>query len=599
MSVYDEYKKEEQRYIRSLRVIAVLAIFANLCMLAMPAFMFQLYSRVLQANSVETLVALLAICLVILVAYGFVDSAKQNMLARSAIQFESRVAGRLLAGELARQQDSNGESVKDLASLRMALMSPGFGALFDLPMLPLFLGIVYYIHPILGLVVTLGAIGLFGLAVWGNRVTIPFNQKTNESMAKAYRSMDMHMRSQEIIRAQGSYVESVNHWGKFQGQYLAAYMESSDMTSRFSSASKASRQILQIVMMAVGAFLVLDGDADIGVIFGTALVGARALQPVEQIVGGWRFITQGYDSLKRLRERMAELQLPEDRTPLPRPKGEIVISRLAYVPGQGMEPILRNVNCRIAAGDSVAIIGGSGSGKSTLARLIVGYLEPSVGHVKLDGTNLSAWDPVTKGLYVGYLPQNQQLFEASVLENIARMRRNDPPEMAIEAARRAEVHDILARLPKGYDTVLSRGGGFWPSGGQAQMIALARALYADPQVVVFDEPETGLDSQGEAAFYRVLQNLKAAGKTVIVVTHRPSALRFVDKVMFMKGGQIEDFGPRDEVMQRNGITTIADQRKAQQAKTQQTKAQQAKPAQAAAAGGAKAAAPVQKVEKAN
>ncbi|WP_417451975.1 type I secretion system permease/ATPase [Kordiimonas sp.] len=576
MSVYDEFKAERRTYLKSIRMVGVLAIFGNLSMLALPAFMFQVYTRVLQAQSMETLVALMLICLVILVAYGFLESAKNNMLSRAAVRLESRIAGPLLAGELAQQKDANGESLKDLSFLRATLSSPAYSALYDLPIMPFFLFILYFIHPLIGLVVTVGALLLLVLAIWGNRVTNPFNQETSENMVKAYRRLDSHMRSQEIIRAQGSYIESVNDWGQHQGKHLDSHMKSFDMTARFGAASKSARQILQILITAVGAALVLDGDADFGVIFGAAIIGARALQPMEQIVGGWRQLIMGKECYERLCRRMEELHLPEDRTLLPRPRGEVTITRLAYMPSPKAEPILRNINCIIRPGDCVAVIGGSGSGKSTLARLMVGYLEPTTGQVKLDGTPLNVWDPVAKGLFIGYLPQQQQLFESTVAENIARLRRDDPPHMVIEAAKRAGVHEILQALPQGYDTLLSRSG-FWPSGGQAQMIALARAMYADPQVVIFDEPETGLDSQSEGIFHKVMEALREEGKTVIVITHRPSALRHVNKVMFMRGGQIQDFGPRDEVLKKNGITTVAGQRGAKAKPPAQQKTNPAEP----------------------
>lgn len=561
MSVYDEIKAEERQFVKSMRVIWLLALFGNLAVLAMPAFMFQVYTRVLQSQSVETLIALMLICGVVLVAYGFLDAAKTNLQARAAVRFESQVAGPLLAAELAQQKDANGESIKDLAFIRQVLASPAFGAIFDLPLMPIFLFILYVIHPLIGIVVTVGAVILFMMTMWGNRISAPFNEATSDAMIKAYRRLDMHMRSQEVIRAQGCYVESVNDWGQHQGRHLTNYLDSTGVTAKFGSASKAGRQILQIIIVGVGAALVLGGDADMGVIFGAAIIGGRTLMPMEQILGGWRQLTGGYEARNRLLERAKELKLPEDRMLLPRPKGDITISRLAYVPSPGAEPILRNINCHIRAGDCVAVIGGSGSGKSTLARLLVGYLEPTTGTVKLDGTSLAAWDPVAKGLYVGYLPQQQQLFEVSVAENIARMRVEDPPEMVIEAARRAGVHEILQSLPKGYDSKLSRSG-YWPSGGQAQMISLARALYGDPQVVVFDEPETGLDSQSEQLFHKLVAGLREEGKTVIIVTHRPSALKYVNKVMFMRGGQIQDFGPRDEVLQKNGITSVGAKRAA-------------------------------------
>jgi len=552
MSLIDDYKEEEIKLKKSFRPVMGYSLLATLCMLAMPIFMFQVYDSILKSRSMESLLAMLLFAVVVLICYGIFDSVRSRVLTREAVKLETRVGGLLLAGELSRQSDPNVQCLRDLTTLRQLVSSPAMTALFDLPMLPLFVGVLFYIHTVLGVVVLIGAVIIGGVGLWGERATAHENSEHMKAAVKAVKTLEMHMNSQELIRAQGLYRESVLDWGSAHGEQLERYISSSSKAAKFSSASKAVRQIVQVLLIATGALLVLMEQASGAVIFASAMIGGRALMPVEQIVGSWRALKQGYETRLRLMDRLKDMSLPVDRTKLPRPKGNIGLERVAYVPQPGMAPIIRGISGNIIAGESIAIIGPSGAGKSTLARLIVGYLLPNAGAITLDGQDLKVWDPTARGLHMGYMPQNVTFFDATVRENIARLRRSDPEEWAITAAKRAGVHDVIMRLPQGYDTMIERGQ-YMPSGGQAQLIALARAFYGNPVVLVLDEPNSALDQEGERIFHKAITGARKAKITTIIVTQRPSVLQYVDKVMLLQGGLVKEFGPKEEVLKGGNV----------------------------------------------
>lgn len=572
MSLLDDYKIEEQKLFKAMKSVGVYSLISGMCMLGMPLFMFQVYDNVLISRSLPTLAGLFIFALIILIVYGVFDHVRQILAAKAALRFEANMAGLIMAGELSRPSDGTAQTVRDLGAMRQVLASPPLYALFDLALTPVFLFLIFLLHPVLGLVVTAGAVILFGIGVYADRATSGLNQEHSEAMIASHRALEMHMSAQEYIRGQGMYREAVQNWGQHHGTQLERFTSSFSVTSKFASTSKSMRQIVQILMIGSGALLVLADLATAGVIFGTAIIGGRALAPVEQVVGGWRALKGGWETRKRLMARLADLSLPENRTKLPRPKGAIGIERVAYAPGPGVPPIIRGIAVKIDAGDVVAIIGPSGAGKSTLAKLLVGYLVPNAGKITLDGQNLHAWDPVARGIHVGYMPQQVSFFDgATVRENIARLRTDDPEEWALEAAKTAGVHDIILNMPQGYDTVIKRGQ-FMPSGGQSQLLALARAFYGNPAVLVLDEPNAALDSNGEQLFHRSLQTAKAKSITTLVVSQRPSVLQFVDKVMLMTDGVVKDYGPKEKVMGSGAVKAVAGGKKDGQG-------QNAKPAQ--------------------
>jgi PrtD family type I secretion system ABC transporter len=576
MSLLENYKVEEAALKKAMRKVAGYSTLASLCLLVVPIYLFMIYDKVLFSQSIPTLLALSAIAVVVLIAYGVFDTTRLYLLAKAGVEFENKIAGPLVAGELSRQNDANRQSVNDLTTIRQVLATPSFAAIFDVPVMPIYFLIVFSINFTLGFVVLIGAALLFSLTVIAEKMNGPLTSDAAQAGRESSRSLEMHFSQQEMVRAQGLYREAINDWGQHQSKHLSKYLFSFMRQSAFSATSKSTRQLLQIALIGFGAFFVLDPDTALnpGVIFATSVVGSRALAPIEAIVGGWRNLKQAFEASKRLKGRLSEIELPQKRTPLPAPKGIIGLDRVIYVPRPGMPPILKGINGNIAAGDSVAIIGPSGAGKSTLARVLVGYLEPSAGSINLDGQSLKAWDPIARGLHMGYMPQQVNFFEASVGENIARLRRQDPPELAVQAAQLVGVHDMILKFPQGYDTPISKGG-FWPSGGQAQLIGLARAFYGNPSVIVLDEPNAALDQMGEQIFHRSLAVARQRKMTTIVVTQRPSVLQFVDKVMILKDGQVDAFGPKDEIMKSNRVKAVNASQQAQTKTAQNTAANSA------------------------
>lgn len=552
MSLLDEFKEGERQFKMSLKSVGLYAFVASTCMLAMPVFMMQVYGKVLISRSMETLIAFAFVALVILIAFGFYDSLKLKLLGRAATKFEAKLAGPVMVAEMSRQTDMRMQTLQEVSGLRQLVSSTGFAAIFDLPTMPLFLLLVFLIHPVLGLVVLIGAAVLVFMALRADRKVEPFAHANLEARNETQKTLHMFMASQETIKAQGMYNEVVHHWGKKNARQMDTMVASTELISGYTAASKAARQILQISIIGFGAVLVLSDMATPGVIFAASIIGGRALQPIELIVGNWRNLKQGMEAYRDLTRRLAELSVPEETTPLPKPKGNLALDRVAYVPKPGAQPIIKGITGKIHAGESVAIIGPSGAGKSTLARMFASAIEPSVGRIALDGQDLKAWDPRARGLHVGYMPQQVTFFDGTIRENIARLRTDDDPELAVRAAQLAGVHELILAMPQGYDTFIQPLGGFKPSGGQGQLIALARAFYGDPSVLILDEPNAALDQKGEAIFHRALGTAKKLGMTVVLVTQRPSALAYTDKVMVLEAGVVKQYDERDKVVGKGG-----------------------------------------------
>lgn len=547
MNLVKTYEAEKRATWRAMLGVAVISIISSFCLLALPLYLFQVYDRVLSSRSIETLVAVTIISCVVLVFYGILDTLRQVLLARIGIRFEARVSGLFLAGELAMPRGASASSIYQLAEIRKLISSPVFPNLFDLPVMFLFLVLVFFIHPLLGAIVFVGMVLLLSIAAFGEVLTGTNVKATEDAAGGARKVFESHLRQHEMIRALGLYPQTVAHWGRAQAKHLTELLGLLGRTSALSSTSRTVRQLLQIAMIGGGALLVLSDHVTPGIIFATSIVASRALAPVEAIVGGWRQIKQGSLALKKLDARVKAFALPDRHTPLPRPRQRLIADRVIYVPGPGRPPLLKGITGAIEAGQNVAIVGPSGAGKSTFARILVGFLEPSSGQVLLDGQDLRAWDPVTRGIHMGYLPQSVGFFDGTVRENIARMRVDDPPELAVEAARFVGIHDMIMRFPEGYDTLISENG-FQPSGGQKQLLGLARAYYGGPAFVILDEPNASLDTEGEQILFGTLARASGAGIASIVVTQRLSLLHHVDKVLVLKGGQIEAYGNPADVM---------------------------------------------------
>lgn len=547
MNLAETYHEEKRAAWRAMGGVALVSILSSFCLLALPLYLFQVYDRVLASRSMETLIAVTVIACVVLIAFGFLDTLRQILLARIGVRFEARVSGLFLAGELALPRGASAASLRQLSEVRKLIASSVFPNLFDLPVMLLFLCLVFLIHPLLGGIVSVGIVILLVVAAFGEYLTADDVRAAEVASATARKTLTSYLAQHETIRALGLYPQTVAKWGQAQSNHLTTMLHLLARTGALSSTSKLVRQLLQIAMIGGGAVLVLSDHVTPGIIFATSIIASRALAPIEAIVGGWRQLKEGSLALKKLDERVATFTLSDRQTPLPRPIHSLTADRVIYAPGPGKPPILKGITGAIGAGQNVAIIGPSGAGKSTFARVLIGYLEPNGGQVLLDGQDLRSWDPVARGIHMGYLPQQVGFFEGTVRENIARMRTDDPPELAVEAARFVGVHDMIMRFPEGYDTVISETG-FQPSGGQKQLLGLARAYYGGPAFVVLDEPNASLDSDGEQILFGTLKRAAAAGIASIVVTQRMSLLHYVDKVLVLKAGQVDAYGNPADVL---------------------------------------------------
>lgn len=535
--------------------VAIVSIISSLCLLAVPLYLFQVYDRVLTSRSPETLLALTAVAGVLLLTFGALDALRQIMLARVGARFEARVAGPILAGELSKPDGEPAHVLQMLGNIRQLIASGVFTSLFDLPLMILFLVIIFMIHPVLGGIVMAGIVLLLSLTLIGEWLTGSQIKKTQDIYKDANRTLSNYAQQHELVRALGLYPQVVRSWGATYGKYLAENLGTSARSSSISSLSKMTRQMIQIAMIGGGAALVLSDQVTAGIIFATSVVATRALAPIEAIVGGWRQIRQGMNNLRHLENRLDSYRINDERTPLPKPTGTIRVESLTYFPASAGKPIIKNVNGAIQPGQIIAIVGSSGAGKSTFARLLVGALNPTAGRVLLDGQSLGTWDVVVRGKAMGYMPQQVAFFEGTVRENIARLNKDDPPEMAVEAAQFVGIHETIMAFPLGYDTMISDTG-FQPSGGQKQLLGLARAYYGKPAFVVLDEPNANLDADGEVVLANTLKKAREAGIGTVIVTQRLAILNVVDKVMLMKAGGVEAFGSPAEVMPKRIVRAV-------------------------------------------
>jgi PrtD family type I secretion system ABC transporter len=522
----------------------------NLLLLVPPLYMLQVFDRVLASRSGETLFVLTVAAVLALVVMALLEVVRARLLALAGAAVDRSLGPRVLDGLLAQTARLSGgaylNGLRDVNTMRTFLGGAGLTALFDAPWLPIFLLVIFLFHPVLGLVALIGALAMVTLAVLNERLTRKPLERSQAEARRAGRFIDMNVRNAEVVNALGMLPAVTKRWSQLNDAALVEQMRASGIGGALTGWTKFARQAIQLAMLAAGAYLVVNQDATAGVmIAGTVLLG-RALAPVEALVAGWRNLVEAKNAWRRLHELLAANPPAEPATELPAPEGRVEVEAVAFRLGEKV--ILRGICFKLAAGESLGLIGPSASGKSSLARVLVGVWKPASGVVRLDGADVAAWPRERLGPHLGYLPQDVELFAGTVAENIARLGSPDSTEVVL-AAQRAHVHDLILRLPKGYDTDIGESGQSL-SPGQRQRIALARALYGKPKLVVLDEPNANLDHEGEEALLRALETLKAEGATVVVIAHRPSLLRNVDKMLVLNDGAVASFGPRAEVMAR-------------------------------------------------
>ncbi len=525
----------------------VFSLFVNLAMLNSPLFMLQVYDRVLTSQSEDTLLFLTLLCVGVLVFQALVEIARSDLLVRASSQLDNELRGLTFGISMSKEATdmSSAHGLRDLDNVRSFLASPALIALFDAPWTPIFLFVVFMLHPALGMLALAGALVIIGIAYLSEIAT---GEPLNEA-AQAHRDSEFFVstlqNNAESARSMGMVKNVQRRWEEHHEASLAWQAVASDRASRLSAAAKFARQLLQILCLALGAYLALENEISAGAIVAASIILGRALAPIEASIGQWKRFVQVRQAYQRLNSALKN-EKDNPRTELPPPSGNFALEDVWVRFAGGKEPVLRGVSFTVAPGEVLGIIGATGSGKTTLARLMIGALRPTAGNVKLDGVEVSEWSPAELGPQIGYLAQDVELMEGTVAENISRYGSPDS-QAIIDAAKIASAHDFVLTLPQAYDTIIGERGKLL-SGGQRQRVALARAVFGQSKVVVLDEPNANLDAAGEADLRRAVEILKQQKRTVIIITHRPGILPAVDKLAVMKSGQMVSFGPRDEVL---------------------------------------------------
>ncbi|HET6522590.1 MAG TPA: type I secretion system permease/ATPase [Geminicoccaceae bacterium] len=536
---------------RSLRHVGLFSLAINLLMLVVPLYMLQLFDRVLLGRSVETLLYLTLIAFTALAVMAVLDVIRARMLVRISTWIDRRLAGETFERSIAaalRASPYQSRALQDLLELRSFMGSNALVSLFDAPWLPLYLLVIWFLHPLIALVALGGALVLFALAVLNEWLTRQPLTQAGESATRALRRAQATTRNAEAVEAMGMTRGVVARWLDDNAGTLRLQEQAADRGGVILALTKFVRLALQMLVLAVGAWLVLQHELTGGAMMAGSILMSRALAPVEGMIGNWKQMVNVRGAWRRLKEFVDRPAPHPARMSLPAPRGHLAASNVWYAYPETERSILRGVSFELQPGEVMAIVGPSAAGKSTLARLLIGIHEPSRGSVRLDGARLDQWDNAELGRHLGYLPQDVELFGGTVRENIARMT-DAPAEAVIEAARLADVHDMVLGLPQGYDTDIGEAGRLL-SAGQRQRLGLARALFGRPRLLVLDEPNSNLDTEGEAALNRAIAEIKQAGTTVVLIAHRPSMLAHVDRIMVLRHGAVEAIGRRDEILKQ-------------------------------------------------
>ena len=536
--------------------IAYAALFSlgvNLLFLALPIYTTQVYSRVLVSGSMPTLIVLTIITIFIFIISGALDFLQSRVLAAFGVMMDQRVSGHIFAalfdGIVRREPQAGAQALRDLDSFRQTITGPGIAVVFDLPWIPIYMIILLIIDPIVGFVCVVGGLILLGLAFLQDRLARPLILEANKEALKGYAFTEAGLRNAEVVRGMGMLNSIGDQWSKYRVESMQKNYDAAQVADYLGGAIKFFRNVVQVMIIAVGAMLILDNQISSGLLFANMILSSRALAPIDRIVGTWPTLVAAANSYDRLNELLEDYTPAQTTTNLPRPAGQLTVEGLNYmIPGTG-RLLLTNINFGLQPGEFLGIIGPSGAGKSTLARLLLGIYPALNGAVRLDGSNVFGWSRGNFGRYIGYLPQDTELFAGTVRENISRFQQDVVDEEVIEAATKANAHELIVRLPKGYDTELGANGTVL-SVGQRQRIGLARAMLRSPALVVLDEPNANLDGEGEQALLAALREMKKAKQTVVVVSHKPSMLQDADKLLVLRDGRMELFGGRQAVLDR-------------------------------------------------
>lgn len=547
-----ELRNVRNQGIAFLALAFLFSIFVNLLMLTGPLFMLQVYDRVLGSRAVETLTALFLLVALLYALMAMLDFARGRIVARFGARFQSQLDERVFEATLRRSllpqiRSAPATALRDLESIRNLCSSPVLLAVMDIPWTPVFLGAIFLFHPLLGWLAVASGVLLVVIALLNQALTSRKVAEAQTAAARANAFAEHARQAAEVVRSQGMQADVTKRWLDQRSNALRQTISASDWTGSFTSLTKSLRLFLQSAMLALGAWLVLQNEMTPGAMIAGSILLGRALAPVEQAVGQWGMIERARTAWTSLSRFLDQTPPEEQRIRLPIPKAQLEAKSLTVIPPGATTPTLRNVNLKLQPGKALGVIGKSGSGKTTLAKALLGLWNPAAGEIRLGGATLDQYDSNDLGSHIGYLPQQVTLFNGTVAENIARMSENPDSEAVVAAAKKANAHDLILSLEKGYGTFLE-GNDSQLSGGQKQRIALARALYGDPVLLILDEPNSALDADGTEALNAAVRGLKAAGKAAIIMTHRPQAISECDDLAVVEKGQVVRFGSRDEVL---------------------------------------------------
>lgn len=541
-----------------LITVMIISGFINLLMLTAPIFMLQVYDRVLPSRSIATLVGLAGITLMLLVIQSIFEIFRARILARFGRLVDERLGPRIFRALLARgaempRGDDGPQALRDLDTVRGFVSSMAVSAFFDLPWVPLYVAVCFLFHPWLGAAVAGGALFLCALTVLTDWASSASTQEAVRTAGERRSFTDMAHRTAPLLSALGMRSRMAELWQVRARRNLDVAAYGNDLAIGFGTTARLLRTVLQSSILGLGAFLVVREEATAGVMLAATILSARALAPVDLAIANWKSFSGARQAWGRLVAFLPRRE-PAALTPLPAPRESVRVTALSIAAPGTDTLVLHDVNVALAPGSALGVIGASGSGKSTFARALVGLARPSRGVIRLDGASIDQWDSDALGRAVGYLPQDIEMFDGTIAENITRFDPEPNPEALLAAAQAAGVHEVVLRLPGGYDARVGSGG-LGLSGGQRQRIALARALYGDPFLVVLDEPNSNLDVDGDRALSAAVQGVRARGGIVVVIAHRPSALAAVDRILVLGEGRVQLHGPRDDVLSKlNALT---------------------------------------------
>ncbi|MGL6208238.1 MAG: type I secretion system permease/ATPase [Paracoccaceae bacterium] len=528
------------------------SVVVNALMLTGPLYMLQVYDRVLGSGSEATLVALSVLVIGLFFAMGVLEYARGRVVAIVGARFQERLDRRVFTAAMKRSAVAPNDPMaitaqRDLEAIRAFLGSPVLLALMDLPWTPFFLAAVFIFHPLLGWLSVAGGAALIVVTVLNQILSKGPQNEAGSFSVRSERTADQLKAEAETLQALGMSSAGFDRWQNARKASLAKGMMAASVASGFNSFTRTFRLFLQSAMLGLGAWLVLQGQLTAGAMIAASILMGRALAPIEMAIGQWAVAQRASEAWHRLAQLLSRVPVAQPRTALPRPQALLEVEGVTIAPPGEQTATLRMISFNLKPGQALGVIGPAGSGKSTLAKALTGVWHPLAGKIRLDGAAIDQYDPDVLGRLIGYLPQRITLFDGTIAENIARLDAQPDSERVIEAARKADAHDMIVRLPQGYDTRVSAAGGRL-SGGQMQRIGLARALYGDPVLLILDEPNSNLDNAGSVALNAAIRTMKGEGKSVLIMAHRPAAIQECDLLLVLEDGMRRAFGPRDQVL---------------------------------------------------